>query len=178
MLLSIERPLNLFIIEGMEIKRIKINTNPPSAATTQAPPTRPEKAPIDLSRFYDGSSADTFLKDEPHPPIEDPDLPHDEGERKMSSARITSSTHVLEPQERPAIKTMELSHLSHLSYLPTQKVTSPSGSLLNQMKGEGEDQAALYARYAAALSDMDKKKKKKKKRWRKLWDFFRSLFEK
>ena len=74
------------------------------------------------------------------------------------------------------MKTMEMAHLAHLSHLPTQRVGSPGGSLFNQMKGE-DDQAIIYARYAAALADMEKEKKRKKKRWRGIWDFFRSLFD-
>jgi hypothetical protein len=163
----------------MEIKKIRINPSPPTAASTPAPPTQPERAPIDLARYYEGASADIFLKDETNPKIDDPFSLEEEKSPRTSAAKITSSTHYLEPQEKPAAKTLELAHLSHLEYLPLQKVASPTGSLLNQMKGEGDSDAALYARYAAALAELEKKKtSEKKKRKRGFWSFFRSLFGK
>jgi hypothetical protein len=163
----------------MEIKKIKINPSPPPVAPNPPRP-RPERAPIDLARYYEGASANTFLKDETSPKIDDPFSLEEDKTPKVRTVRITSSTHSLQPQEKPAAKTMELAHLSHLEYLPLHKVASPTGSILNQMKGEGgENEAALYARYAAALAELEKKKTSpKKKKRRGFWSFFRSLFEK
>jgi len=159
----------------MDSKKINLHPSPPQAAGTKAHPSQPEKAPIDLARYYEGSSADIFIKDETNPRIDDPFSEPFEETRKITSVKVSSSTHTLQPQERAAVKTLEMAHLSHMFHMPTQKVVSPSGSLLNAMKGEGgEDQAALYARYAATLADLEKKKIRKKRGW---WSRIRSFFK-